>query len=647
MDRKKETHQFKTEVQQLLNVIINSLYSNKEIFLRELISNASDAIDRLRFKVQLEPEILGNDTEFKVKLTRDGIKQTLEISDNGIGMTYDEVIENIGTIAKSGTASFLEAYEQLNKENTLTPELIGQFGVGFYSAFIVAEKVILITKSVGSKTATKWESHGDGSYTIEETSKDSRGTTVTLELKKPEQDEQDFTDEWTLRNIVKQHSDFVTYPIVMDVEKDEPIPENEQIKDKDGKPVGETTRKVIRKETLNSMKAIWAKDKNEVSDKEYEEFYKHISRDWNPFLTHLHIKFEGTTEYSALLYLPSKAPVDLFSYERGHGIKLYCRRIFIMDDCKDLMPEYFRFVKGVVDASDLNLNISREILQQDRLIMNIRKNLVKKVFDLLAGMEKDKYEEFYNEFGMVLKEGIHTDSVKRDKLADLIRYKTTKSDGKLVSLKEYVANMKPDQKHIYYITGDNLSTLLNSPYLEKLKEKDFEILLMTEPIDEWVVMSLTEYDGKTLKSAEKGDLDLDTAEDKKDDKKKDDYTPLFSHIKSNLQDKIKEVKASVRLKDSMACLTGDSDDMSAYMEKILKASGKEAPEVKRVLELNIDHPVIAKINTAFEKDRNDPALQDYSHLLFDIAVISEGGKVENPSQLSKTIGELMAKAMDG
>jgi molecular chaperone HtpG len=314
-----------------------------------------------------------------------------------------------------------------------------------------------------------------------------------------------------------------------------------------------------------------------------------------------------------------------------------------MDDCKDLMPTYFRFIKGVVDASDLNLNISREILQQDRLVMNIRKNLVKKIFDLLSGMEKDKYEAFYKEFGAVLKEGIHTDSAKRDKIADLIRYKSTKSNGGLVSLKEYVANMKPDQKHIYYITGDNLSALLDSPHLEQLKEKDFEILLMTEPIDEWVVMSLTEYDGKTLKSAEKGDLDLDSD----DDMKKDDYTPLFGRIKAVLQDKIKEVKPSMRLKNSVACLTGDTDDMSAYMEKILKASGKQAPQVKRVLELNIDHPVIDKIKTVFEKDKNDPALEDYSNLLFDMAVISEGGKVENPARFSKMVADLMARAING
>ncbi len=642
MKSKKETHQFKTEVQQLLNLIINSLYSNKEIFLRELISNASDAIDRVRFKSQTNPEILGKDAEFKIKITADTKKQTLEVSDNGIGMTYDEVMENIGTIAKSGTAAFLEALEQSKKKAALPPELIGQFGVGFYSSFIVAPKVTLLTRAAGAEKATKWESSGDGSFTIEEASKDSRGTTIVLELKKPDKDEQDFTEEWTLRQIVKRHSDFVGYPIVMDVEKEEPIPENEQIKDKEGQTVGNKTRKVIREETLNSMKAIWTKSRDEVTEEEHNEFYQHISHDWNPALDHLHMKFEGKTEYNVLLYIPSKAPFDLFQPERKHGIHLYCRRIFIMDDCKELIPEYFNFIHGVVDAPDLNLNISREILQQDILVRNIRKNIVKKLFDLFTKMDKDKYDEFFSEFGQVLKVGIHTDFENRDKIADLMRYKTTKSDGAYVSLKDYVADMKPDQKEIYFITGDNLSSLINSPHLEQLKEKDYEVLLMTDPVDEWVVQSLPEYEGKTLKSAEKGDLDLD----KPDEEKKDAYTDLFDHIKTTLEGKIKEVKPSSRLKDSLSCLSGDTSDMSAYMEKILKASGQETPEVKRVLELNIAHPVFEKIKSLFEKDKDDPALKDYSHLLHDIAVISEGGKVENPSQFSKMIGDLMSSALN-
>ena len=644
MTARKETRQFETEVRQVLKLIINSLYSNSDIFLRELVSNASDAIDKLRFKAQTETDLLGDDTEFKIKINRDGVKRTLEIADNGIGMTYDEVNENIGTIARSGTAAFLEAMEALQqKDAPLTPELIGQFGVGFYSAFIVADKVTLITRAAGEETATRWESTGDGAYTIEEATKPDRGTRIVLELRKPEKDEPDYTDEWTIRRIVKKHSDFVAYPIVMDVEKQEPIPKEEQILDGDGKPVGETTRTVVREETLNSMKAIWARDKNEVSDEEYKEFYTHISHDWNPPLKHLHVKLEGTTEYTALLYLPSKAPFDLFQPEFKHGVHLYCRRVFIMDDCRELLPEYFSFVKGVVDAPDLSLNISREILQQDRLVLNIRKNLVKKLFDLLNGLEKDDYDKFFDEFGAILKVGIYTDPANQTKLADLARFKSTTSDGAWVSLKDYVARMPEEQKEIYYLTGDSPATLLNSPHLERLKAKNFEVLLMTDPVDEWVVQSLTEYDGKPLKSAEKGDLGID-AEDGKD--QHEAYKDLFGVIRKTLQDQVKEVKASSRLLDSVACLSGDDGDMSGYMEKILKSAGKDIPKTKRVLELNTGHAVMHKIKQIYDQNPDDARLADYSRLLFDLAVIGEGGKLENPSRFGKMIGEMMEAALN-
>lgn len=640
MAAKSETRQFKTEVKQLLNLIINSLYSNKEIFLRELISNASDAIDKLRFKAQTDESILGDDTEFKIKITRDGIKNTLSIEDNGIGMTHDEVLENIGTIAKSGTQAFLDAMEQFNQETALTPELIGQFGVGFYSAFIVAEKVTLLTKAAGSDRAVRWESHGDGEFTISEAQKEGRGTIVTLELRKREKDEPDFTDEWTIRNIIKQHSDFVAYPIVMDVEKEEPIPEVEQLKDKDGKPIGKTTRTVVREETLNSMQAIWSKNKKDVSDKEYEEFYRHISHDWNPPLEKLHLKLEGTTEYTALLYIPSQAPLDLLNPEFKHGVHLYCKRVFIMDDCRELMPEYFRFIKGVVDAPDLNLNISREILQQDRLVRNIRRNLVKKLLELLKNMDAEKYGKFWEQFGAVLKIGVHTDSENRGKIADLLRYKTTKSDGAWKSLAQYVADMQPDQKEIYYLTGENPSALAHSPLIEQLRSKDYEVLLMTDPIDEWVVQALTEYDGKKLKSAEKGELDIE----KPDEEQKGTYETLFKHIRARLEDTVKEVRPSRRLVDSVACFSGDSQDISAYMQKILQSAGQEVPENKRVLELNVNHPVMEKIQTLFEADKDDPRLDDYIRLLFDLAVIGEGGKVDDPSRFSRLVGDLMARA---
>jgi molecular chaperone HtpG len=424
----------------------------------------------------------------------------------------------------------------------------------------------------------------------------------------------------------------------MDVETEEPIPDEEQLKDKDGKPIGQTTRKVIKTETLNSMKAIWSRNKNEIDDKEYEEFYRHISHDWNAPLEKLHLKMEGTTEYSALLYIPSQAPLDLFSPQFKHGVQLYCKRVFIMEDCKDLIPDYLRFVRGVVDAPDLNLNISREILQQDRLVRNIRRNLVKKILELLKNMEKEKYEKFWEEFGPVLKIGIHTDFENKDKIADLILYKTTKSEGKWRSLKDYVLNMKPDQKEIYYITGENASSLIHSPLLEQLKSKDYEVLLMTDPIDEWVTQSLTEYDGKPLKSAEKGDLELE----KTTDEQKTRYEDLLKYIRIQLQDTIKEVRPSQRLTDSVACLSGDTYDMSGYMEKILKSAGQKVPVNKRVLELNMAHPVMEKINNMFKNDQKDPRLNEYIHLLLDLAIIGEGGKLEDPSRFSKFVGDLMA-----
>ena len=637
MESRKETHQFKTEINQLMNIIIHSLYSHPEIFLRELISNASDAIDKLRFKSQLDTGLLGDDTEFKITLKPDEKNRTLEVSDNGIGMTYEEVVENIGTIAKSGTAGFLEAVNAAKKDGALAPELIGQFGVGFYSSFIVADKVTLITRAAESGKATKWESSGDGSYTIEEVEKQARGTSVILKLKKVEEDEQDFTKEWVLRNVVKKHSDFVAYPVVMDVKKTRPV------LDKDGKPEKDKTETVVEEETLNSMKAIWSKDKSEVSEEEYNEFYNHISHDWNPPLSRLHLKLEGTTEYSALLYIPSKAPFNFFSPEHKHGIQLYSRRVFIMENCADLMPIYLGFVKGVVDAPDLNLNVSREILQHNTLVKNIRKNLVRKLLDMLAGMEKEKYEQFYGEFGHILKGGVSADFENREKIGSLLRYKTTKSDGQWASLKEYVERMKPDQNEIYYITGESFPMLANSPHLEQLKEKDYEVLLMTDPIDEWVIRDLHEFEKKTFKSAEKGDLDLE----KVDDKKKEDYSALFDHIKSSLEEKVKEVKPSTHLRDSIACLSGDQYDMSAFMEKVLRAGGQDVPQTKRVLELNMDHPLLSKIKGIFEKDREAPALKDYSQLLYDMAVISEGGRVDNPSRFSKMIGDIMAGTIAG
>ena len=637
----KKTRKFKTEVQQLLHLIINSLYSNREIFVRELISNASDAIDKARFKEQTDPDLFSDDNDYHIRLSIDSENNTFQVSDNGIGMTFDEVNNNIGTIAQSGTAAFMEALEKSKKENTLSTDLIGQFGVGFYSSFIVADKVRIDTKAPGEEMGTRWESDGQGSYTIQEFEKEKRGTDVTLFLKDAEDGEQNFTDEYTIQHIVKKHSDFVTYPVIMNVEKTEPLPENEIIKDKDGKPIGDTFKKVRKDETINSRKAIWSKSKDDVTEKEHEEFYKHISHNWDKPLETIHKKFEGVTEYDVLMYLPSKAPMDLFRPERKHGMQLYCKRVFIMDDCKELLPEYLGFVQGVVDAPDLNLNVSREILQEDRLVRNIKKNLVKQIFSTLEGMEKEKYEEFFNEFGQALKAGIPTDFENKDRLAALLRYKTTKSGDKYVSLDDYIENMKEDQKEIYYLTGENITSLMNSPLLESLKARDYEVILMIDPVDEWVTQSLPEYKEKKLKSAEKGDLDLD----KVDDEKKNEYSALLAFLKVKLESKVKDVTVSNRLKDSVSCLSGDDYGMSAYMEKIMKASGQKTPDQKRVMEVNVNHPVMGKIKELFETDTTNPVLTDYSEILFDIAVISEGGKLDNPARFSKQLGDLMTKAI--
>lgn len=641
MGNRQETCEFKTEVQQMLHLIINSLYSNREIFIRELISNASDAIDKARFKEQTEPALFEKDNDYKIRISTDPEKRIFEISDNGIGMTYSEVNDNIGTIAKSGTAAFMEALQHSKEQNQLSPDLIGQFGVGFYSAFIAAEKITLVTKAAGAEKGVKWVSDGKGTYLIEEIDRESRGTTITLELKEHGEDEQDFTDEYTVRHVVKKHSDFVTYPIIMNVEKSEPIPENERVKGPDGKPVGESYRKVRKDETLNSMKAIWARNKDDVTPEEYEEFYRHISHNWDKPLEVMHKKFEGVTEYDSLLFIPSKAPFDLFRPERKNGMQLYCKRVFIMDNCKELLPEYLGFIHGVVDAPDLNLNVSREILQEDRLVRNIRKNLVKKIFSTLEEMDREKFESFYNEFGQVLKAGLPTDYENKDRIASLLRYKTTKSDGKYITLSEYIERMVEGQKDIYYITGENLNTLINSPLLEALKAKDYEVLLMVEPVDEWVTQSLHEYKEKKLKSAEKGDLELD----KVDETKKGEYSALFGFIKGKLEERVKEVQVSNRLKDSVSCLSADDYGMSAYMEKIMRASGQEAPVQKRSLELNINHPLIAKMKNIFETDTTNPILKDYSEILLDIAIVSEGGKIDNPARFSQLIGDVMAKSI--
>jgi molecular chaperone HtpG len=639
---KKETMQFETEIQQLLDLIIHSLYSHKEIFLRELISNASDALDKLKFESQTNQELLGDDTDLKIRIEADKDARTLSVIDNGIGMTREELIENLGTIAKSGTKAFVEALKE-KKENAL--ELIGQFGVGFYSSFMVAEKVVLETRGAGSDQAYRWESKGDGSYTIEECDKKQRGTRVTLYLREPGDDDQDYTQEWVIRNIVKKYSDFVTYPIVMEVEREETPTDDE------GKPIeGAKPVKKVIEETLNSMKPIWNKRKSEVSEEEYKEFYKHISHDWTDPLEIIHVNAEGILEYNALMYIPAKAPFDLFMPENKSGMQLYVRNVFIMDNCEELMPPYLRFIKGVVDSADISLNVSREMLQHDRIVGKIRKNLVKKVFDTLSKMLKDdreKYLKFWENFGQVLKEGLHTDFENRETIADLILCASTRGE-ELTTLKEYLDRMPLEQKEIYYIAGEDREALAASPHLEALKEKGYEVLLFTDPVDEWVLQGLFEYQGKKLKSVAKGEVDILPEEEKKEreeklKKQEEEFSGLLNFIKKALGDKVAEVKLSQRLTSSPVCLVADENALSASMERILKAANQPVPPSQRTLEINPDHELLGRMRELHRAQGESDELKEFAELLYDQAVLTEGSKVTSPEQFCRRLTNLMLK----
>lgn len=641
----KETHQFQTEIKKLLDLMINSLYSHKEIFLRELISNASDALDTLRFKAQTDQSLLEGDSDYKIKIDVDPQARTISVSDNGIGMTRDEVIEHIGTIAKSGTGKFLEAVAAKGKDD-LPPELIGQFGVGFYSCFMVAERVVLTTRAAGSKEATRWESAGDGSYTIEDCERENRGTTVTLYLRELEEGDQDFTKEWEIRSTVKKYSDFVTYPICMDIEREE-VP-----KDKEGKPIeGAEPVKKVTEEILNSMKPVWNRRKNEVTEDEYKEFYRHLSHDWTDPLETIHINAEGKTEYNALMYIPSQAGMDLFMPEKKSGMQLYVKRVFIMDNCEELMPPYLRFIKGVVDSADLSLNVSREILQHDRLITMIRKNLVKKVLGNLKEMlekDREKYLKFWQAFGPVLKEGIHYDFENQEALKELLLFASTKGD-ELTTLKEYCSRMPEDQKEIYYITGNSREMLANSPHLEALKNKGYEVLLMTDPVDEWVLQGLTTYDEKPLKSVAKGEVSPLSEEEKKEAEEKlkadeEQYASLLTFLKNTLREKVKDVKLSSRLTDSAVCLVAGEHDMSASMERLLRAAGQEVPETKRILEVNPQHELVKIMFDLYKENPSDPRLVEYTELLLDQALLTEGSPIADPVKFSKLVAKLMVKA---
>ncbi len=642
----KETLQFETEIQQLLDLIIHSLYSHKEIFLRELVSNASDALDKLEFKSQTDQSLLGDDTELKIQIETDAKERTVSIIDNGIGMTHDELIENLGTIAKSGTKGFIEALSAKDK-NGSTMDLIGQFGVGFYSGFMVADRVVLTTRAPQADSAYRWESKGDGSYTVEECDETKRGTRVTLYLKDIVDDDQDFTQEWVLRSTIKKYSDFVTYPILMDIERQETPTDDE------GKPIeGAEPVKKVTVETLNSMKPLWNKRKSEVTDEEYKEFYKHLSNDWNEPLDTIHLNAEGILEYNALMFIPGQAPFDLFTPENKSGMQLYVRNIFIMDNCEDLLPSYLRFVKGVVDSADISLNVSREILQHDRIVSKIKKNLVKKILERLSTMldkEREKYLKFWEAFGQVIKEGLHNDFENREAIADLLLYSSTNGD-ELTTLKDYLERMPEEQKDIYFITGEDRQTLIASPHLEMFKNKGFEVLLMTDPVDEWVIQGLSEYKGKNLKSVTKGDVDLQSEDEKKENEEQvkqvsEEFSKLLDYIKTSLDGKVAEVRISQRLTGSPVCLVAGEHDMSASMERILKAANQPVPPSQRVLEINADHELLTRMRELYQSQGESDDLKEYAELLYDQALLTEGSKVISPELFCSRLTKLMLKAV--
>ncbi|MBI5094980.1 MAG: molecular chaperone HtpG [Candidatus Hydrogenedentes bacterium] len=646
-----ETYEFQTETRQLLDLMIHSIYSNKDIFLRELISNSSDALDRLRFEALSKPELLSEGQELHILLETDSKARTITVVDNGIGMSRDELIRLVGTIAKSGTKEFMKAL-QASKDKAVAPELIGQFGVGFYSSFMVADKVTLVTRRAGEHKATRWESTGDGTYTLEETERAECGTSVTLHLKPADHEDglHDYTAEWTVRNIVKKYSDFVAYPIKMSIER------KEVERDDDGKPKpGAEEKTVTTIETLNSMKAIWLRDKDEVSQDELNEFYKHISHDWTDPLKTIRAKIEGTLEYRVLLFIPSKAPHDLFMREGHRGIHLYVRRVFIMDDCKDLLPDYLRFIRGVVDSEDLSLNVSRELLQQNRQIQRMRKGLISKVLDTLGQMRDQDtgvYEKFWGEFGRVMKEGLFQDAENREKLLGLLQCPSTNSPADLTFLKDYVSRMKEGQDKIYFITGESRRAVENSPHLEAFRDKGYEVLLLTDPVDEVWVQSVFEFQGKQFHSVGKGAVDLGTDEEKKksEETRKDkekEFGSLLECLKSKLDEYIKEVRLSTRLTSSPACLVSDEFDPTPQLEMMMKAMNQEMPKVKRILEINPNHPILAKLNDVFAKDKNAPELGDYAELLYGQAVLAEDGQLPDPGGFAKRVAELMLKAIPG
>ena len=623
----KETLGFQTEVKQLLQLMIHSLYSNKEIFLRELISNASDAADKLRFEALSDDALFEGDSDLKIHVSYDKDARTITVRDNGIGMTRQEVIEHIGTIAKSGTAQF---FESLTGDQAKDAHLIGQFGVGFYSSFIVADKVTLTTRraGLGTEHGVRWESAGEGEYSLETVEWPERGTEVILHLR---EGEDEFLDGFRLRNIISKYSDHITLPILMP-------------KENMGEEASESDE--IEWETVNRASALWTRPKSEISDEEYQEFYKHVAHDFENPMTWTHNRVEGKYEYTSLLYIPARAPFDLWDRERRHGIKLYVRRVFIMDDAEQLMPNYLRFVRGIIDSNDLPLNVSREILQHNKVIDSIRAGSVKKVLGLLEGMAKnepEKYATFWQEFGRVMKEGLGEDFANKEQLARLLRFSTTHSDSETqdVSLADYVERMKEGQEAIYYITADSFAAAKNSPHLEIFRKKGIEVLLLADRVDEWLVSSLTEFDGRPLKSVTQGELNLGELEDEEEkkahEKVDEKFKDLIGKVKEVLGDKVSEVRLTHRLTSSPACLVTGENDMSANLERILRSAGQHVPTTKPVFELNPEHPLVAKL----KQEGSDELFNDMAEILFDQALLAEGGQLDDPATFVRRLNELL------
>lgn len=622
---------FQAEVKQLLQLMIHSLYSNKEIVLRELISNASDAADKLRFEGLSNGALYENDSDLKIRISYDKDNRTITVSDNGIGMNRDEVVRNIGTIAKSGTKEFIQ---NLTGDQAKDANLIGQFGVGFYSAFILADKVTLVTRRAGEQEAVQWQSTGEGDFTIETVEKAGRGTDVILHLR---EGEDEFLNDWKLKTIIRKYSDHITLPIVM---------KKSEWKDGENGEGGQMVP-TDEDETVNKASALWARSKNDITEEEYNEFYKHVSHDFEKPLAYTHSRVEGKQEYISLLYVPGKAPFDLYDRERRQGIKLYVKRVFIMEDAEKLMPQYLRFVRGVIDSADLPLNVSREILQDSRDVEAIKNGSVKKVLSLLEDMAENKpedYIKFWDAFGRVMKEGPGEDWANKDKIASLLRFASTHADNETqnVSLKDYIGRMKPEQEAIYYITADSFAAAKHSPHLEIFRKKGIEVLLMSDKVDEWLLGSLTEFEGKKLQSIAKGDLDLgklqDESEKEAQKKVEEEAKSLVERIKSTLGESVKEVRVTHRLTDSPACLVAGEHDVSGNLARILKAAGQKAPESKPILEINPSHRLIERL----KNESDDARFADYTHVVFDQALLAEGGQLDDPASFVRRMNSLIA-----